>query len=69
MRTGRVSSIQNGMATVVYGNGSASGKMPVLALGTLPEVGDMVVVAPLNGRADGIVLGRYWNENNIPEMG
>lgn len=73
MRTAVLSSMKKGMATVVYGagNGEASNPMPVLdnpANQTLGP-GDRVVVAPLNGMKDGIVLGKYWNKKNQPEEG
>lgn len=69
MRKATITGIKNGMATVVYcKTGKSSGPMPILSnpMNELPEVGDLVVVAPLDGRRDGIVLGTYWNQNNIP---
>lgn len=70
MRTATISSIQNGMATVVYRAKSkdASIAMPILdtpANKTL-QPGDNVVVAELNGKRDGIVIGKYWNTKNYP---
>lgn len=69
MKTAIVTSVKNGMATVRYGkSGEASNPMPILEsqanASLLP--GDRVVVAPLNGKKDGIILGRYWNQNNLP---
>lgn len=71
MRVAVLSSVKDGMATVVYGlrGGEASNPMPILASeGNLSlKPGDRVVVAPLEGKKDGIVLGKYWNRNNLPE--
>ncbi len=65
LRTGTISGFKEGMATVVYGNGSgeASVSMPVLVSADNRKLkpGDPVVVAPLNGKKDGIVLGRFWS--------
>lgn len=71
MRTATISSIKKGMATVVYRTKSkeASNAMPILdtpANKTL-QPGDNVVVAELNGKRDGIVVGKYWNEKNYPQ--
>lgn len=71
MRTATISSIKKGMATVVYQTKSkeASNAMPILdttANKTL-QPGDNVVVAELNGKRDGIVVGKYWNEKNYPQ--
>lgn len=69
MRTATITNIEKGMATVVYTkNGEASNPMPILAnpMNVLPKVGDKVIVAPLNGKKDGIVLGGYWNKKNHP---
>lgn len=69
MNTAIVTSVKDGMITVRYGrNGEASNPMPILenpANASL-KPGDRVVVAPLNGKKDGVVLGRYWNKNNLP---
>ncbi len=71
MRTAVLSSVKDGMATVVYGSSGreASNPMPIFVskenLSLKP--GDRVVVAPLEGKKDGIVLGKYWNRNNLPE--
>lgn len=69
MKKAVISSIKDGMATVVYGSGEASNPMPILAgfsnLSLKP--GDRVAVASLDGKKDGIVLGTYWNETNPPE--
>ena len=69
MNTAIVTSVKDGMITVRYGrNGEASNPMPILE--NPPNVslkpGDWVVVAPLNGKKDGVVLERYWNKNNLP---
>lgn len=70
MRTAVISSVKDGMATVVYGTrkGEASNPMPILASTSNRTLGsgDRVVVAPLDGKKDGIVLGRYWNRKNFP---
>ena len=71
MRTAIIRSVSGGMAAVVYNTGGceASNPMPVLAqpLNQSLQPGDKVVVAPLNGKKDGIVLGKYWNEMNFLE--
>lgn len=69
MNTAIVTSVKDGMATVIYGKkGEASNLMPILEnpASVSLKPGDWVVVAPLNGKKDGIVLGRYWNKNNLP---
>lgn len=72
MRTAVISSVKDGMATVVYETKTreASNPMPILAnaMNVLPKVGDRVVVAPLNGKKDGIILGTYWNMKNLPKQ-
>lgn len=71
MRTAIISSVKEGMATVVYSakKGDASNPMPIFD--TLPNrslrPGDKVIVAELNGKKDGIVMGKYWNSNNYPQ--
>lgn len=71
MRTAVLSSIKDGMATVVYRvkTGEASNPMPVLANleNKSLKPGDRVIVASLNGKKDGIVLGKYWNTKNPPK--
>ncbi|MCM1245906.1 MAG: hypothetical protein NC293_09730 [Roseburia sp.] len=61
MRKAVISSIKDGMATVVYGSGEASNPMPVLAVSDNMSLkpGDRVAVAPLEGKRDGIVIGTY----------
>lgn len=69
MNTAIITSVKDGMATVRYGKkGEASNPMPILeSLASVSlKPGDRVVVAPLNGKKDGIVLGRYWNKNYLP---
>lgn len=69
MNTAIVTSVKDGMVTVRYGrNGEASNPMPLLETPANVSIkpGDWVVVAPLNGKKDGVVLGRYWNKNNLP---
>ena len=69
MNTAIVTSVKDGMITVRYGrNGEASNPMPILEIPANVSLkpGDRVVVAPLNGKKDGVVLGRYWNKNNLP---
>lgn len=45
--------------------------LPVLAFGgeyTLPQVNDMVLVAHLsNDLSSGVVLGKFWNDTELPE--
>lgn len=71
MRKATVSSVKAGMATVVYssGEGEASNPIPILAheMNRGLKAGDRVVVAALDGKKDGIVLGKFWNKNNRPE--
>ncbi len=71
MRTAIISDIKDGMATVVYSerSGDASNPMPVFVSSSNARlrVGDRVVVASLNGKKDGIVLGKYWNPGYSPE--
>lgn len=69
MNTAIVTSVKDGMVAVRYGaRGEASTPMPILEnpANISLQPGDRVVVAPLNGKKDGIVLGRYWNQNNLP---
>lgn len=69
MNTAIITSVKDGMATVRYGaKGEASNPMPILENPANVSIkpGDRVVVAPLNGKKDGIILGRYWNQNNLP---
>lgn len=69
MNTAIVTSVKDGMITVRYGrNGEASNPMPILEnpANVSLKPGDWVVVAPLNGKKYGVVLGRYWNKNNLP---
>ena len=48
-----------------------TGDLPVLAFGgeyTLPQVNDMVLVAHLsNDLSSGVVLGKFWNDTELPE--
>ncbi len=71
MRTAIISGIDKGMAKVVYGTRSkeASNAMPILDSPSNKTLkpGDRVIVAALNGKKDGIVLGRYWNVKNQPK--
>lgn len=69
MKTAIITAVKDGMATVRYGaREEASTPMPILEnpANISLRPGDRVVVASLNGKKDGIVLGRYWNQNNLP---
>lgn len=74
IRIGKVSKIdyKNGMisATYIDMDDDVTDEFPVFSMGDeykMPEVGDEVLVLHLsNGSTAGIVMGRYWNEDNQP---
>lgn len=75
IRIGKVSSIdyKNGMirATYIDMDDDVTDDFPVFSMTgeyLMPEVGDEVLVLHLsNGSSAGIVMGRYWNEDNQPK--
>ena len=74
VRVGRVSSVNHsaGMVNVTYPDldDSTTDDFPVFSMGDeykMPGIGQEVLVLHLsNGQSAGIVMGRYWNENNAP---
>lgn len=76
IRIGKVSSInkKKGMISVTYPDldNSTTGEFPVFSFTDeykMPSVGAEVLVLHLsNGQSAGIVLGRFWNELNIPPI-
>lgn len=74
-RMGKVSSIDYaaGLVRVVYPDKDNSVTAPLPMLCTeynMPQVGDPVLVLHLsNGAEAGLVLGRYWSNNNKPPEG
>lgn len=74
VRVGRVSSVNHsaGMVRVTYPDldDSTTDEFPVFSMGDeykMPGIGQEVLVLHLsNGQSAGIVMGRYWNENNAP---
>lgn len=74
IRIGTVSSVdrKNGLVSVLYQDrdGKVTQPLPLLAPGgeyMLPGIGTKVLVAHLsNGAEMGIVLGTFWNEENMP---
>ena len=73
IRQGVVSSInyETGRVRVVYGdkNNNVTQELPLLTFEyDMPKVGEHVYVAhQSNGIEDGVVLCRYWRENELPE--
>lgn len=75
IRVGKVSSVnkRTGMVSVLYEDkeDEVTGMLPYFSLGDEykpPEIGDMVLVAHIsNGNVRGVVIGRYFNEANMPE--
>lgn len=71
-RVGKVSSIDYaaGLVRVAYPDKDNSVTAPLPMLCTeynMPQVGDPVMVLHLsNGTEAGLVLGRYWSNNNKP---
>lgn len=74
IRLGRVSKIdyEHGMVEVTYPDldDCVSDLFPVFSMCDeykMPRIGDEVAVLHLSsGESAGIVLGRYWNEDNVP---
>ena len=75
IRFGRVSSVnyQKGMISVTYADqeDGASVELPYFSFNgeyKMPKKEQMVLVLHLtNGSAAGIVLGTFWNANNVPK--
>lgn len=76
IRIGKVSSIdyKKGMISVTYPDldDSVTDDLPVFSLTDeykMPQVGAEVLVLHLsNGCTAGVVMGRYWNEDNKPPI-
>lgn len=76
IRIGRVSTVnaEKGMISVTYPDldDSTTDEFPVFSFTDeykMPNVGQEVLVLHLsNGQSAGIVLGRYWNESNVPPV-
>lgn len=76
VRLGRVSSIdyEKGMISVTYPDldDSVTDDLPVFSMTDeykMPEIGAEVLVLHLsNGCTAGVVMGRYWNEENKPPI-
>lgn len=74
VRIGKVSSIdyKNGMISVTYPDldDSVTDEFPVFSFSDeykMPKVGQEVLVLHLsNGESAGVVMGKYWNEENDP---
>lgn len=75
-RVGRVSKVnyEAGTVRVAYldRDGMVTDELPVLCLSgeyRMPAVGDEVLVVHLsNNPNSGVVMGRYWNKNNVPQV-
>lgn len=75
IRIGKVSSIdyENGMISVTYPDldDSVTDDFPVFSFTgeyKMPQIGEDVLVLHLsNGCSAGVVMGRYWNEDNKPQ--
>lgn len=76
VRMGKVSSVdyENGMVSVTYPDldDSTTDLFPLFSMADeykMPGIGQDVLVLHLSsGQASGIVMGKYWNEDNIPLM-
>ena len=74
IRIGTVSTIdyEHGMISVKYDelSGAVTADMPMLSFNDeykMPNIDDTVLVLYLsNGSSIGIVLGKIWNESNVP---
>ena len=74
IRIGRVSSVdyENGMVSVTYPDldDSTTDAFPVFSFTDeykMPGIGQEVLVLHLsNGQTAGIVMGKFWNRQNIP---
>lgn len=77
IRIGKVSAVNaaKGLVSVTYPDldGNTTDEFPVFSFTDeykMPQVGKDVLVLHLsNGKSAGIVLGRYWNDANIPPAG
>jgi phage baseplate assembly protein V len=75
VRIGRISAIDYaaGMVRVVYADSDNNVTMPMPLLAgeyNMPEIGEQVIVLHLsNGSEAGVVLGKYWNNKNLPPEG
>ena len=69
-RIGTVTNVypSEGKVRVLYPDREeTSVKLPLLAWEyKMPEVGAAVATLHMEGRSGGIVLGEYWNDNNLP---
>ena len=76
IRIGKTSKIdyKHGMISVTYPDldDSVTDSFPVFSLTDeykMPKIGDEVLVLHLsNGQSAGIVMGKYWNEDNMPAV-
>jgi len=73
-KIGRVSSrnTEKGTVEVVFldRNNSVSPPLPVLEASTFPSISEQVACIFLgNGLEDGVCLGRFYSEENPPELG
>ena len=76
IRIGRVSSVDYsaGMMAVTYPDrdGSVTAEIPAFSFTDeykMPPIGaDVLVLHLSNGQAAGIVMGRYWNKRNRPQV-
>lgn len=74
IRIGEVSSVDygRGMIKVLYPDkdGAVTDDLPYFSMNDeykMPKIGQNVLVLHLsNGAAAGVVMGRYWNEGNLP---
>jgi len=75
LRIGKISSVnyEQGTARVLYTDrdNAVTAELPLLTgEGSMPNVDDLVLVCHLpNGAAAGVILGRFWNDNNRPTEG
>lgn len=76
IRIGKVSTVnaQKGMISVTYPDldDDTTDEFPVFSFTDeykMPQIGKEVLVLHLsNGQTAGIVLGRYWNQSNVPPV-
>lgn len=73
IRIGKVSSVdyEKGLVRVAYHDKDDNVTQPLPMLSDvycMPSVGDQIIVLHLsNGTEAGLVLGRYWNDKNMPK--
>lgn len=75
IRIGFISSVnmEDGSAKITYQDRDkmVTEDFPFLAFGgeySIPEVNDMVLVVHLsNDISSGVIMGKYWNDKNMPE--